>query len=329
MKTATYKGRAMWCTLVNEGFIPALLVVVAAAFFLSSPLSFTVPHIETILRGSANLLIAVSGLIIIMASGGVDLSIGGQLSLVVAVMGLFPAERVSLVGMLLIGLLAGAVCGSVNGFLVSRFGITPFAVTFVTNYVFVAAAKFLSESGDGFVPPEALKRVMEMGLPILRVDVMIAIVCLVITMLLLRQTFFGRYVVAIGINETVSRRTGVRVARIKWSCYVIGGVFFALAAIVLSTGEPVGTEFANARLTLSALTAVCLGSMILLRDKNRTAHVNVWKVALAALLVELVNDWVIQVSQKTHVAQLVICVMLLAALVADRIDRKPLKEKNE
>lgn len=228
--------------------------------------------LQTNLTQMSGIAIVAVGMTLIVATGGIDLSVGSLVSLAGAGAGVVlltgaPVLDVPVLGILVVLAVAmgvGAVFGFVNGLLVGRLGIQPIIATLVVLIAGRGIAQ-LTTSGRLFTVDNSqvlwLGRGSVSGIS-MQAWIMIAVVVLAVW--IMRTSTFARYVVAVGGNEAAATKAGVPVARVKYAVYTIGGLLAGLAA-VLSIGTNGTVDTANLGLgwEFTVISAVVVGGTAL------------------------------------------------------------------
>ena len=202
-------------------------------------------------------------MVFIIITGNIDLSIASNLGMSASFMGLLHNNGVNIWVAALAGLLLGTLGGMLNGYLVACVKLPSLVVTLGT-YAFYRglAYGFLGDqAARGY--PEAFTylgqgRMFDTLIPF---SVALFIVLAIVFGLVLHRTTFGRYLYAIGSNESATLYSGVPVERIKFIIYTLSGFMAALAGLILaarfgSTRPDIGTG-----LELAVITAVVLGGV--------------------------------------------------------------------
>ena len=153
------------------------------------------------------------------------------------------------------------------------------------------------------------------GIPILA---MIALIIVVVLQLVQDGTRFGRYLYAIGGDETLARQAGVKVERIKMIVFTLAGLFYGLSALFLCTRLGGSQAITGNNLLFPAVTAVAVGGVALTGGIGGAKN-----AALGALIVTALNDGLILMHVNPY-AQDAVNGMVLVAAVALTIDRKKL-----
>ncbi|WP_428486908.1 ABC transporter permease [Rhodopila sp.] len=292
------------------------LVVVCLVMVFASDSFLSTSNITNILRQvSINALIAV-GMTFVILTGGIDLSVGA----VMALAGTLAAGLMSHGGSAALGLLAcigaGVGFGAANGAFVAIARMPPIIVTLAT----MGIARGLALIYTGGYPVSGLPdwigffgsgTVLSVQMPI----VMMVMVYL-IGWVLLERTPFGRYVFAIGGNETATRLSGVRVVRAKLMVYVISGLTTAIAAIVLTGRLMSGQPNAGNGFELDAIAAVVLGGTSIAGGRGSLIG-----TLIGALLLGVLNNGLNMVGVDPYVQNVIKGGIILLAIYIGR-DRR-------
>ncbi len=182
-----------------------------------------------LLQVSPTVLVAV-GMTYVIATGGIDLSVGS----VMAIAGAVAAQSLGAGALpaVLLGLLAATAAGSFNGALISGFRIQPIIVTLAMLIAGRGVAQVLSGGKlVQFSNPtfESLGKGVVAGIP---VQVILMVLVVALAFFVMRMTAFGRYVLAVGGNEAAARLAGVKVHRTKITVYALSGLLAGLAGLI-------------------------------------------------------------------------------------------------
>ncbi|HVN55702.1 MAG TPA: ABC transporter permease [Anaerolineaceae bacterium] len=222
----------------------ASVIVLSIVFSLLSPYFFSVDNFINILLATAVNCILGLGITFIIITGGIDLSAGTVMTFSAVttatcstVWGL--ANPVAILG----GLAAGALCGFINGTIISRLRMPPFVATLGMMYVTKGLSLVISGVKPVYFSDASQFRGIAMdsivadvipGLPIPNA-VLIMIFAAIIAGLILSRTVLGRYDVALGSNEEAARLSGINTKLWKTLVYTLGGLFFGLAGVVMAS----------------------------------------------------------------------------------------------
>jgi ribose/xylose/arabinose/galactoside ABC-type transport system permease subunit len=239
-----------------------VLLVLMGLFSLASPYFLTLRNITNIITQNTYFIIVAVGLSFVMIGGGIDLSVGYQMSLVGVVTAMlmvvynYPPWLAIVVGLLL-----GTLLGLVNGLIITRIRINPLIATLATSVVFQGISYMISQSKTFRNYPEAFLFITKDKVFGLSFDIFLTLVIVLAASFVYSEMIFGLRLIALGGNEEASRRAGINTRRMRVSVYTICGFLTAVATMVMiskantthSSFGP-GTEF-------TALTAAIVGGV--------------------------------------------------------------------
>ena len=268
------KNRLLW----PIGALVALIIVNA----ISRPsfLSITVRDGELygsfidILRNSAPLMLIALGMTLVIATRGIDLSVGAQMAIsgAVALTIIKDSPTPNSLSTISVAVLAGValtlVFGLWNGFLVAVLGIQPIIATLVLMLAGRGIALLIT---GGFIttinstPYAFMSQGYALGFPF---AFFVSLGAIVIVSLVVRRTALGVLTESVGINPTASRLAGVRARSITWALYGLSGLLAGFAGILYSSNiMAADANNAGINIELDAILAVVLGGTSLMGGK--------------------------------------------------------------
>ncbi|MBN8997231.1 MAG: ABC transporter permease [Rhizobiales bacterium] len=224
-------SQAFWVTV-------ALLLITALMSYLQPDAFATYENFYNISRNFAFIGIMAVGMVTVIITGGIDLSVGSLMGLVGVCCGVVLEAGYPWYAAVAAGLAAGLAAGAVNGWLIAYVKLSPFVVTlgmlsFARSLAVVLSGnRMIYNFGPGGPAFKWIGGGAFLGLS----HVLWALIILVIVVgIVLKFTTWGRHVYAIGGNEQAARLTGVPVDRIKLETYMVSG-FTAAVASILTVG---------------------------------------------------------------------------------------------
>lgn len=231
----------------------AILFVAAASFV---PNFFSVKNVLNVVKQAAVPLVACMGMMLILTTGGIDLSLGYTLGLCSVLLGMM-VKLFSIPAAIAIPLtlVIGAVIGLFNGLLIQYLHVPPFIATLGSGYVLYGIAQIVGQGAQFYQLPEDLlafgtSRPLGWLLDALPTSlqendvisqflklpsyVYIAAIVVLLIWLLRHHTTYGRSLSALGFNKATARLSGIDTARIHVSTYVISSILVALASVLLT-----------------------------------------------------------------------------------------------
>ena len=236
--------------------------------------------IDILNRGSEIAILAIGMTLVVSCSAGTDISVGSVMSLAASfccmlLAGYGVSSTNSLAAPLIVGVLGGILMGcasgALNGFLVSYLNVQPMVATLILFSAARAIGLLLCNNMIVYVRDDSFK-IFGGYLGFMPTPIVVAIVCILITSLVLRKTALGLYIQSVGINKKASRIAGINSERIIFLCYVVCGLCAGIAGIVASSrissadSNNIGLNF-----ELDAILAVALGGNSLGGGKFRLA----------------------------------------------------------
>lgn len=242
---------------VRYGLFLALALWIVFMSFASEHF-LTLQNFLNVARQAAPILIIAVGMTFVMATAGIDLSVGSLVALVSVLSASWLAAGVpvfiTIPGVLLVGLLAGSINGLFVTFGLPAFVVTLAGLTYFRGIGFVYSDGYAIPIADEFF--QALGRGQILGI---HVPIWIAAVVALVGWFVLTRTRFGLYALAIGGREEAARVMGLNIRRIKIAVFATTGVLAALASIVISARLSNGSPNAGVMLELQVIAATVLG----------------------------------------------------------------------
>jgi ribose transport system permease protein len=233
---------------VLKHFLPyASLIALFLFLSLVSPYFLTVGNLSSVVRQTTVITIIAVGMTVIMASGGIDLSVGSIVGITGVCGTMLIASHYSTPLALSGAVLVGTVCGTVNGTAITLLKIPPFIATLGTLGIFRGLTLIMT----GGIPVADLTRdfgVLATGniFRLIPVPLVLLIATALLVHFILKYTKLGRYSYAIGSNPEAARCSGIQIGMYTAIIYALGGALTGLAGMIeaarLVTGQPTAGE---------------------------------------------------------------------------------------
>ncbi len=290
------------------------LLLVGLAFGLAEPAFASERNLVTIAVQTVITATAALGMTFVIASGGIDLSVGSVIALagttVAALLQLEQGAVVATMG----GLAVGTLAGLVNGALVTRLSLAPFVVTLGTMGAARGVAKWVSGETTIEPPREAVAPLADLLVKQwLAPGLLLALVLSFAAAFLLKRTVFGVHILAVGSSEPTARLCGVPVERTKLLVYGLGGLMAGLAGVLQMGRVGVGDPTASAGAELNVIAAVVLGGASLAGGSGSVSG-----TLVGALLMSTLANGCNLLGWPPYVQQILTGVIIIAAVALDR-----------
>ena len=300
-----------------------ILLLLVIAFSLPSASFRRLDNFMLIALQASIIGIVAAGQTMVLLTGGIDLSVGS----VVALSGVVAASLMKngwgpiplLHPYLAIGatLLGGALIGLGHGWLISKFDMPPFIVTLGSMSILHGAALVGTNASPVHNLPDEFKWVSDAYIGIVPMPALLMLLVFLSLGYMLRNTKLGRYVYAIGGNQTAARLSGVPVDRYKIYVYMLSGFLSALAGIILIARIDSAIYTAGEGYELRSLAAVIIGGTSLSGGVG-----GVWGTLVGVLIMEVVHNGLVLLGTSFWWQSMVIGGIILLAVFIDVQRRK-------
>ncbi|MCZ8519795.1 MULTISPECIES: ABC transporter permease [Paenibacillus] len=304
------------------------IVLLSAAVQLRNPSFLTFENINDLVTNTAILSILAVGMMLVIVTRGIDLSIGATLALsgmisalaVKAVPDLHPALT------LLLGTMVGVVCGLIIGFLIAKMGVLPIIATLGLMNVFRGLT--FTVSGGKWVSahqmPEGFKSIATGSVMGLNTLIFIAVLIYVVFYYFINHTRTGRQIYAVGSNPESAKISGIRGDRILWLVYTIMGALSGLAGVLWVS------KFASAQgdtamgYELNVIAACVLGGVSIAGGSGKISGIILGSILLGILnnalpLIDVSPFWQMAIQ-----GSIILVAVIINALVKRGVDRNHL-----
>ena len=309
-----------------------ILIILMAFFSFTSPYFLTVRNLINIITQNTYFIIAAVGLSFVMIGGGIDLSVGYQMSLVGVVTAMMMVVHHLPVWLaVVIGLALGTLLGLVNGLIVTNIKVFPLIVTLATSTVFQGISYLISKAQTYRNYPETflfLTKGKILGIPF---DVFLTILIVIIASFIYSKTNYGWNVLALGGNEEASRLAGIPTRMIKISVYGICGFFVAIATMIMISKANTTNSMFGPGTEFTCLTAAIVGGISFMGGEG-----NILGLVTGVFLLAVLGNGMQLSGWGTYAQYIVKGIILLGAVTFDeyqkgfrRISRKVIREGME
>lgn len=268
VQPAAVRRRPVSATIILFG----ALVAMVAVFSALSRDFYSFQNISTMLTNISFSGIVAGTLTLIMITGGLDISIGGNIaltsSLVAYLFNLTPPVPGWALVPVALGL--GLAIGAFNGLFITRLNLNPIITTLGTMSVTRGLAYVLTKSRSILIMEDVTGFIGRTVIPGIQIPIPLVLFAVIFAglFLLLSRSKFGRKVYCIGANAVAARASGIRVNRVKLILYLMSGVAASLSGLILTGQTAVGMPQQARGMELDVITAVLLGGTALAGGKG-------------------------------------------------------------
>ena len=309
--------------LANIGALPILMVLSLVLFEMSNTRFLSADNLLNISQQSIFLILIALGQMLVLVSGGFDLSVGATVALtsvvsstaMVAVQAGHPDNpTLAIAAGCGATVLVGMVVGLANGIGVSLFRVNPFIVTLATSSVISGSTLLISQGNEIGPLPDAfvfnIGSGMIAGMP---VSILLAIPAVAIIYLLVNRFRYGRYLFAIGSNPKSALVSGVRVNYQLMLTYILCALLTSFAGLLLTARVSSGQPLLGAEYPLLSITAAVIGGCSLKGGQG-----GVIGTLMGALFVTMLANGMDLVRLGSNYQMIALGIILVIAVLLDR-----------
>lgn len=309
---------------VKVGVLPFFLGIALVVFTALSEKFLTGQNLMNVARQSVYLTLVSLGQMLVLISGGFDLSVGTAIALtsVVSAMGMVAMAAVlpdaiwlAIALGALMGLGAAMLIGIVNGVGVAYFEVSPFIMTLGVSSVGAGLALFLT----GGVPVSGLPFAFAdnfgfgrlLGVP---VPVIIALICIVLMWIFMSRTRLGTQIYAVGGNIKAAHLSAIDTRKILVLAYIICAVIASLTGLLLTARVESGEANLGATIALESIAACVIAGVSLRGGIGRVEN-----VVLGAFFIVLVQNGMNLAQVSSYMQMVLLGTLLILAVIFDQI----------
>lgn len=300
--------------LLDDYFIFLSLILLVIFFGFATDNFFSLSTLTALLNQLPALTLVTIGMTLVLISGGIDLSVGAVVALSAGVIGIAKnAYGLSLPLAAFCGISAGACAGLVNGFLGSYMRLPIFIVTLGMLEAARGLAYLATDSQTIYMGAGIQKIAMPLMMGGVSIALVSAITLVVVGQFVLARTIFGRYLIAIGTNETAARISGINTKPYVLSVLVISGVLAGLAGLMNAAYLGAADPNAGVGLELSAIAAAVIGGTSLMGGRG-----SIVGAFVGVLIISVLQNGLAQMGISEPVKRLVTGAVIILAVIVDK-----------
>ena len=293
------------------------LIILCVVITIVSPAFMTLSNITNIFtQVSTNAIIAI-GMTFVILTGGIDLSVGSTVAISGALAASILKSTNNIPLAILVAAITGIVIGLINGILISKGKLQAFIVTLATMTIFRGATLVFTNGTPISKLSETFVKIGNGKIGFIPIPVIITIVILIISIYLLTQTRFGRYLYALGGNEDSAKLSGINTNKIKTLVYMISGFVSSIAGIIIASRIGSASPNAGTSFELDAIAAVVIGGTSLSGGEGKITG-----TIIGALIIGVLNNGLNLMNVSPFYQSIVKGLVILIAVLLDKKSRK-------
>lgn len=249
---------------------------------------FTVNNLISIVRQVSTTGIAALGISFLMISGNLDFSTGQVYAFVGTLAAFLYAVGVPIVPAMLLALLGGVAIFCLTCWMSSRFNISRLVISMAVGTAVSGLSCIIAQNKTIYGLPESIKWLGQGYLfDVIPISTILFLALAFLVSFVLRRTYLGRYLFAVGGSEDVARLSGINVNLIKYIASVIAGFLVGVAGLVCMSRTFSGSPFAGGSLSTDVISAALLGGVSVTGGTGKTSGIVTGVIIIGTLSVGL------------------------------------------
>ena len=301
------------------------LIVVFIFLSFASPVFLSADNLFNIGAQTAVVAVIAIGMTLVIITAGIDLSVGS----VAALAGVLGVMMMSQAGLpvpvaILGGTLVGAICGLVNGLLVSVAGLNPFIATLGMLTVARGLTYIFTNAVAVFGAPNSFRLLGQGVIGPIPIPILMIVLVAAAGYVVLARTRLGRYAYAMGSNLEAARLSGIPIRRYLTSVYVISGALAGFGGMIAASRVNSGQPNFGIGLELDVIAAAVIGGASLFGGQGTVVG-----TLIGAFLIALIRNGAVLLDVNTFYQQVIIGVVIWLAVCWDQYRRRRLAAASE
>ncbi|MFM0332770.1 ABC transporter permease [Paraburkholderia strydomiana] len=300
------------CLRIRELNVLSVLLLVGLLISVFSPYFLTTNNLMGVFRSFSLIALMSIGMMLVIITGGIDLSVGSVMGLSSLVTALVFQHGYNAPAAIGAGLAVGIAVGAFNGFMITWIQLPPFIATLGTLSI-GRGLMYIITKGVPVTPdvPDSVTFIGQGYIGFVPFPVVILLAMTAVFSVVMRQTRFGRYVYATGGNEVAARLSGVRTARVKFTVYVLSGLIASMAGVIAFSRFVSAEPASGFGAELDVIAAAAIGGASLSGGAG-----SVEGAIIGAALAGIITNGVVLLNIDTYAQQAITgCVILIAVSI--------------
>lgn len=306
---------------MKEFSVLVILLILIVFISIMSPAFLTVTNLRTTAIGfSCNAIIAIA-MTLALVSGGFDLSVGSVLGLSAVSVVVLSNAGWNIWLAAIVGILAGVLCGAVNGLLIGYLNLNAFITTLGMQQMARGLVYVLTNGGSiGLQDAAGVKAFRFIGSGSLGNFPMLVLVCLVLVVIgdiLVRRSGAARNVFFVGSNEKTAMLSGINTRLVKTMVYVLTGALSGLAGVLTASRFGTATSSTGDGVEMTVISAAVIGGVSLLGGKGTVAG-----AVLGVIMMSVISNILVILNVSVHWQNFITGAILILAIIFDVLSNR-------
>lgn len=300
---------------LQDNVILLVLVALFAYFSVASDKFLTTNNVFLVLRQVSVLGVVSLGAAIITLSGGLNISLGAQMTLCGLVCAhIMVNMELSMAIAIPVTLVLSLVIGYIIGAVIIKTQINPFVGTLAFQTVFSGVSFGITGGYQISKFSEPFKFISQGYIGVIPVPVILMLLILGMGAFVLNKTYIGRYIYSVGGNAEAARLSGIHIDKVRIGAYMAGSLLAGVAAVMMASRLNTVSTTSGDAYTFDAMTAIMLGGVSVRGGKGKVSG-----ILIGMLIIGILNNGLTLVGVPSFIQQIIKGVIMLGAICSDSI----------
>jgi ribose transport system permease protein len=313
MKTNVLRRTALRVQASPNKWVWAAAVALYLLMIALTPAAATGVAMANMLPFAGMLAVATLGQVLVSAQRGFDFSLTGIIAIASVSSALISNATGSVPLTLLLTVVISALCGLVNGMLVTELKLSPLIATLASNGLYLGIA-YLLTGGSQVIPLSALVEFSRGRILGVATSAWIALLTVVVLIVLIRLTSFGRRFLAVGSNPDAAHAAGIRVPIGLYSAYTLAGACFGVTGVLITGYVNLGSVSASGNYLMLSISALMVAG-----GAAGGIRVSFIAAIVGAIFISMLDQFVRALGASDPVQSLIQGIVLIAAVALPSI----------
>lgn len=298
----------------SELSVILVLLVLCVVAAIVTPVFASSRNIMSVLDRTATTGIVAIGMTFVIGTGGIDLSVGGQLTFIGILAALCFTSGLSLPVILVMMLALGIVMGALNGLMITYLKLAPIMVTLAMQLITFGLSLYITEGRQFLIKDEAFEFFGLgdiLGIP---TPIWIFLIVAVVAMLLLKKFTVGRKILAVGSNTKGAWYAGINVNRSTITAYIFAGIAAAISSVIMTSRLMSASASVGEGMEMDAIAAVVIGGTSLSGGNGFVIG-----TVAGALIISVITNWMTLQNINPYLRDVVKGLIIILALLLDNV----------
>lgn len=312
LQVKSYK-RGVSTTLI----LAIALIFLAVIFSLFSRDFYSIQNVTAMLTNISFLGITAVGFTINLISGEMDISIGANIALTSCVVAVTYSKGMPIYGSIILGLLVGAVLGTVNGLIVTTFNINSLIVTLGTMSIAQGIAFTITKGETILIMENVLGYFGRGKIGSVPFPIIFVILITILFALILNITKYGRYIQAVGSNSKVAFMSGINIKKTKFMGFLICAIMASISGLLITSTSAVGMPLHGIGQEFPIISAVILGGTSLAGGSG-----SIIGSILGILIIGVIYNGLTMLNVSSFIVEMIRGLLLIVIVAAYEIQKR-------